>query len=98
MKDAFKQGLVNQVSSLPGADYHNVEEKIWEKLKLVDAFTEVEVKMEIILIKEKETPGTWRFKEDKSDRPMTIYLSKEQVKELGSPEQIKVTIIALRSK
>ncbi len=42
--------------------------------------------MEIILIKEKETPGTWRFKEDKADRPMTIYLTKEQVKELGSPE------------
>ena len=50
--------------------------------------------MEIILIKEKETPGTWRFKENKEDRPMTIYLSKDQVKELGSPESIKVTIIA----
>jgi len=50
--------------------------------------------MEIILLKEKETPGTWRFKENKEDRPMTIYLSKDQVKELGSPESIKVTIIA----
>jgi len=50
--------------------------------------------MEIILIKEKETPGTWRFKENKEDRPMTIYLSKDQVKELGSPESIKVTITA----
>ena len=50
--------------------------------------------MEIILIKEKETPGTWRFKENKEDRPMTIYLSKDQVKELGNPESIKVTIIA----
>jgi hypothetical protein len=79
LEDDFKQGLVNQVSSLPGADHYNVEEKIWEKLKLVDTFTEVEVKMEIILIKEKETPGTWRFKEDKNDRPMTIYLSKVQV-------------------
>ena len=58
MEDDFKQGLVNQVSSFPGAAHHNVEEKIWEKLKLVDAFTEVEVKMEIILIKEKETPST----------------------------------------
>jgi len=46
--------------------------------------------MEIILIKEKETPGIWRFKENKEDRPMTIYLSKDQVKELGSPESIKV--------
>ena len=50
--------------------------------------------MEIILIKEKETPGTWRFKEDKEDHPMTIYLSKEQVKELGNPKSIKVTITA----
>jgi len=50
--------------------------------------------MEIILTKEKETPGTWRFKENKEDRPMTIYLSKDQVKELGSPESIKVTITA----
>ena len=51
--------------------------------------------MEIILVKDKETPGTWRFKENKEDRPMTIYLSKDQVKELGSPESIKVTITAV---
>jgi hypothetical protein len=50
--------------------------------------------MEIILVKEKETPGTWRFKEDKEERPMTIYLSKEQVKEMGNPKSIKVTITA----
>jgi hypothetical protein len=50
--------------------------------------------MEFILKKEKETLGTWRYKEDKEDRPMTIYLSKEQVKELGNPETIKVTIEA----
>jgi hypothetical protein len=50
--------------------------------------------MEFILIKEKETPGTWRFKENKEDRPMTIYLSKDQVKELGDPKSIKVTITA----
>ena len=48
--------------------------------------------MEFILVKEKETPGTWRFKEKKEDHPMTIYLTKEQVKELGNPESIKVTI------
>ena len=64
------------------------------KVEIVDVFTEVEVKMEIILIKEKETPGTWRFKEDKNDRPMTIYLSKVQVSELGNPQSIKVTITA----
>jgi len=50
--------------------------------------------MEIVLIKEKETPGTWRYKENKEDHPMTIYLTKEQVKELGSPESVKVTITA----
>ena len=50
--------------------------------------------MEIILVKEKETPGTWRFKEDKEDHPLTIYLTKEQVKELGNAESIKVTITA----
>jgi hypothetical protein len=50
--------------------------------------------VEFILAKEKETPGTWRFKEDKEDRPMTIYLSKEQVKELGNPESIKLRIEA----
>ena len=50
--------------------------------------------MEFILVKEKETSGTWRFRENKEDRPMTIYLSKEQVKELGNPETIKVTIKA----
>jgi len=50
--------------------------------------------MEIVLTKEKETPGTWRYKENKEDRPMTIYLTKEQVKELGSPESIRVTISA----
>ncbi len=51
--------------------------------------------MEITLIKDKETPGTWRFKEEKEDHPMTIYLTKEQVKELGSPESIEITITAV---
>jgi hypothetical protein len=50
--------------------------------------------LEIILQKEKETPGTWRFKEDKDDHPMTLYLTKEQVKELGNPKSIKITITA----
>ena len=50
--------------------------------------------MEIILTKEKETPGTWRYKENKEDHPITIYLTKEQVKELGNPQSIKMTITA----
>lgn len=50
--------------------------------------------MEIVLGKEKETPGTWKFKEDKEDHPLTIYLTKGQVNELGNPESIKVTIEA----
>ncbi len=53
-----------------------------------------EARVEIILIKDKETPGTWRFKEQKEDHPLTIYLTKEQVKELGSPESIKITVTA----
>ncbi|MBW2118177.1 MAG: hypothetical protein JRH09_09710 [Deltaproteobacteria bacterium] len=48
--------------------------------------------MEIILVKEKETPGTWRFKENKEEHPLTLYLTKEQVKELGNPKSIKVII------
>jgi len=44
--------------------------------------------MEIVLTKEKETPNTWRYKENKEDRSVTIYLTKE----LGSPESIKITI------
>ena len=51
--------------------------------------------MEIVLVKDKETPGTWRYKERRDDRPMTIYLTKEQVKELGSPESIKATMTAI---
>jgi len=50
--------------------------------------------MEIVLVKEKETPGTWRFKENKEEHPLTLYLTKEQVKELGNPKSIKVTITA----
>ena len=50
--------------------------------------------MEIVLVKEKETPGTWKFKENQDDHPVTIYLTKERVKELGSPESIKVIIMA----
>ena len=48
--------------------------------------------MEFVLKKDKETPGTWRFKENKDERPLTIYLTKDQVKELGDPTSIIVTI------
>ncbi|MDZ4247377.1 MAG: hypothetical protein U1D67_09700 [Dehalococcoidia bacterium] len=51
--------------------------------------------MEIVLVKEKETPGTWRYKENKEDHPLIIYLTKEQVQKLGIPESIKVTIAAV---
>ena len=50
--------------------------------------------MQIVLKKERETPGTWRYKEENAERPMTIYLTKAQVSELGDPESIKVTIEA----
>ena len=50
--------------------------------------------MEFVLKKEKETPGTWRYKEDKDERPLTIYLAKDQVNELGNPTSIIVTIKA----
>ena len=56
--------------------------------------SEETTQMEIVLVKEKETPGTWRYKEKKEDRPMAIYLTKEQVKDLGDPESIIVTITA----
>jgi hypothetical protein len=36
--------------------------------------------MEIILAKEKETPGTWRYKENKEDHPITIYLTSRVLK------------------
>jgi hypothetical protein len=55
---------------------------------------EEETRVEIILTKDKETPGTWRYKEQKEDHPLTIYLTKEQVQELGSPESIKITVTA----
>jgi len=67
-----------------------------EEVELIDQKEnrEEEAQVEIILTKDKETPGTWRYKEQKEDHPLTIYLTKEQVKELGSPESIKITITA----
>lgn len=50
--------------------------------------------MEFTLNKDKTTPGAIRFKEDKTDHPLAIYLTKAQVEELGSPETIKATIEA----
>ena len=49
--------------------------------------------MEFTLAKDKTTPGTIRFRETGDvERPLVIYLLKDQVKELGNPETIKVTI------
>ncbi len=48
--------------------------------------------MKVILTKDKTTPGTVRFKEDSEDHPITIYLTKTRVTELGDPESISVTI------
>jgi len=45
--------------------------------------------MEIVLVKEKETPGTWRFKENKEDHPMTLYLTKTRSKNLVIPSPSK---------
>jgi len=67
-----------------------------EEVELIDQEENIEeeTRVEIILIKDKETPGTWRYKEKKEDHPLTIYLTKEQVKELGNPESIKITVTA----
>ena len=48
--------------------------------------------MELVLVKDKTTPGTVRFKEDSEDHPVTIYLTKERVTALGNPEALQVTI------
>ena len=48
--------------------------------------------MEVILHKDKVTPGTVRFKEDSEDHPIAIYLTKDKVKELDNPESLRVTI------
>ena len=49
--------------------------------------------MEFTLVKDKTTPGTVRFKETGDVvRPLALYLTKEQVKELGNAESIKVTV------
>jgi len=48
--------------------------------------------MDIILHKDKTTPGTVRFKEEKDDHPLVIYLDKARVNELENPDSIKVSI------
>ena len=49
--------------------------------------------MEFILARDKTTPGTIRFRETgDAERPLVIYLLKDQVKELGDPETITVII------
>ena len=49
--------------------------------------------MKLTLTKDKTTPGTVRFRETgDAERPLVIYLLKEQVKELDNPESISVVI------
>ena len=49
--------------------------------------------MEFTLAKDKTTPGTIRFKETgDAERPLVIYLLKDQVADLGNPESITVDI------
>ena len=49
--------------------------------------------MQLTLKKDKTTPGTVRFRETgDAERPLVIYLLKDQVKELGDPESITVDI------
>jgi len=49
--------------------------------------------MQFSLKKDKTTPGTVRYRETgDAERPLVIYLLKEQVADLGNPETIVVTI------
>jgi len=49
--------------------------------------------MKMTLARDKVTPGTVRFRETgNAERPLVIYLLKDQVKELGDPESISVDI------
>jgi len=49
--------------------------------------------MKLTLTKDKVTPGTIRFRETgDAERPLVIYLLKDQVRELGDPETITVDI------
>lgn len=51
-----------------------------------------EVKMEMAV--EKETKSMVRFKETDEDRPITLYLRKDQIDALGNPEDIEVIVRA----
>lgn len=49
--------------------------------------------MKITFTKEKETPGTVRYKEDADDPKVgTLYLKKATAAELDNPEKITVTV------
>jgi hypothetical protein len=53
--------------------------------------------VKVVLHKSKETKGTWQYKEEDEGRQVRqIYLAKEQVKELGEPESIEVTVKAVK--
>lgn len=48
--------------------------------------------LKLTLHKDKTTPGTLRFKEDTKDHPVTIYLTKSRVSDLGDPDTLEITI------
>ena len=48
--------------------------------------------LKLTLYKDKTTPGTLRFKEDTKDHPVTIYLTKSRVSDLGDPDTLEITI------
>ncbi len=60
--------------------------KVWKTVTTTDLAPE----------KESSFMLDWKLRKGAiEDHPMTIYLTKEQVKELGNPESIKVTITAV---
>lgn len=47
------------------------------------------------LTQDKVTPGSIRFRDlSTTDHPLAVYLTKDEVAELGNPNAIKVTIAA----
>ncbi len=46
----------------------------------------------LTLHKDKVTPGTVRYREDSDDHPITVYLTKARVADLGNPDTIAITI------
>lgn len=51
-------------------------------------------KIEKTLTVNKETKNSVRFQEETDDHPLTVYLLKSEVADLGNPQSIRVTIEA----